>query len=108
MMNKVLTKSEYEELKHKKTPVSRMEDVKKNNNPDTNREVYNTEFYLMHPDASENSKVNGVFVTDVKGVVKDLKIIDNIIKTKSEDIKNYLVQKGFIYLYSKEIEVKNE
>ena len=109
-MPRILTHSEFENLS--KNVSSNRESVapptqKPTPSPIKNGKRYNVpikEFYFMHPDNSENYKISGEFIIDVNGKMIEIPIIEGILKTTDEKVKNALISKGIIFTHEKEVE----
>jgi len=61
------------------------------------------EYFLFHPDNIENNRMNGKFMIECKSKIIEIPIIDGVLKTTDEEIKNALMSKGMIYMFSKEV-----
>lgn len=62
------------------------------------------EYYFMHPDNSVNYKISGKFIINVNDRMVEIPIIEGILKTTDEKVKNALMTKGMIFTYEKEVE----
>jgi len=109
-MPRILTHSEFDNLS--KNVSSNRESVapptqKPALSPIKNGKQYNEpikEFYFMHPDNSANYKISGEFIIDVNGKMIEIPIIEGILKTTDEKVKNALISKGIIFTHEKEVE----
>jgi len=94
---KLLTAKEYKELQAKESkdragfqtplPISvkkEQEDVKC--------------FVLFHPDSTTNHKVNVDYVIDFDGEMVTVPIIESIVRTFEERIKDYMIKAGFLLI----------
>jgi len=106
-MPRILTHSEFENLSKSKpfhgepapsdnTPAPLPLKKAKSNEP-------NKEFYFMHPDNSVNYKISGKFTIEVNGKMIEIPIIEGILKTTDEKVKNELITKGMIFTHEKEV-----
>lgn len=57
-------------------------------------------YVFFHPDNSENERINGTYKVLKGSDIVELKIIDGIITTYDEEIKQTLVTQGMIYIKS--------
>lgn len=114
-MPKVLTHKEYEALSLTSYKSEELEAIKPTgNNPvlpilssDLNKpeEIKKRiQYIFLHPDNGTTSKINGRFIIEREGKRIEVDIIDGIIKTEDEYIKNELILKGMIFTNQKTLE----
>lgn len=106
-MPRILTQSEFDNLSKNKT--FHGEPVPPPTNPapspikKANNEKPGKEFYFMHPDNSQNYKISGKFIIQVDKKMVQIPIVEGILKTTDETIKNALIKNGMIFTHEKEV-----
>lgn len=103
-MPKILSYDEYQSLTTSKKAVDKeVEQVFDNFPAPPPVAPKRVEYLFFHPDNSETKRLNGKYVVEYDGKIIDVPIVEGVLKTDNEAIKNILISKGMIFTHEREV-----